>query len=348
VNRRLDHEPIHERGETMTAPGMLAMASALASGLLIVPDARAGFRGFCSETAHSLFTACHAELTADRALRKGICYNIADEAARDECWEERDEEFAEGQELCKEQKAGRLAVCKRVGESRYDPGLDPDQFEKDYANLQNPNPYFPLAIGNRWDYRGGDESTTVEILNETKLIEGITCVVARDEVLDGGDLVEDTDDWFCQRKDGSVWYLGEEAKNYETFEGDSPRLPELVDVDGSFKAGRDGDQGGIIFLAAPAVGDVYVEEFSPGNAEDVAEVLSTSYAFGGDPDLDEGVPQALAEHLCGTSDCVVTRNFTALEPGISAASPRESTTHGALDSSSRRSPIPRRPRSVRA
>jgi len=33
---------------------------------------------------------------------------------------------------------------------------------------------------------------------------------------------------------------------------DRPRKPELVSIDGSFKAGREGDKPGIIFSAVPA------------------------------------------------------------------------------------------------
>lgn len=303
----------------MTARGMQATIATSAIALLFAARAEsADFRGFCSETAHSLYAACNAEVTADRFVRRAKCYNIRDEAERDGCWEERNEEFEDGKDLCKAQKASRIAACKVLGEDRYDPDFDPASFDSDFANPTAPNPYFPLTIGHRWEYRGGDETNTVEVLNETKLIEGVTCIVLEDEVSQNGDLIEATDDWYCQKKDGSVWYLGEEVKNYESFDGDDPRLPELVDVDGSFKTGRDRDKGGVIFLASPEAGDFYVEEFSLGNAEDVTEVLSTTYAFGNDPALDELVPQALAERFCGAGDCVVTKNFSLLEPGIFA------------------------------
>jgi len=182
-------------------------------------------------------------------------------------------------------------------------------------NPTNPNAFFPLRVGNRWEYRGGAETVSIKVLNETKAIDGVRCLVARDQVFEDGDLIEDTDDWFATAKDGDVWYCGEETKDFETFAGDRPRLPELVSIDGSFKAGRDGDKPGIIFRAAPIPGEVYLEEFSLGNAEDIAEVLSTTYRFGADPALDEGVPRALAERLC-PGDCVVTRNFSLLEPGV--------------------------------
>ena len=62
---------------------------------------------------------------------------------------------------------------------------------------------------------------------------------------------------------------------------------------------------------------MYREEFSLSNAEDVTEVLSTTYAFGSDPKLDRFVPQQLAERFC-SGDCVVTKNFSLLEPGVFA------------------------------
>jgi hypothetical protein len=157
----------------------------------------------------------------------------------------------------------------------------------------------------------------VEVLNQTKLIAEVRCIVVRDQVTVNSDLIEDTDDWFAQNKDGNVWYCGEEVKDFESFEGDNPRRPELVSIDGSFKAGRDGDKPGIIFQASPTPGQVYLEEFSLGNAEDVTEVLSTTYTFGSNPELDQFVPQPLVERFC-SGDCVVTKNFSLLEPGVFA------------------------------
>ena len=60
-----------------------------------------------------------------------------------------------------------------------------------------------------------------------------------------------------------------------------------------------------------------MEEFSLGNAEDVTEILSTKSAFGKNAELDQSVPRELAQRLCA-GDCVVTRNFSLLEPGDSA------------------------------
>jgi len=129
-----------------------------------------------------------------------------------------------------------------------------------------------------------------------------------------GAVVEDTFDWYAQHKDGTVYYCGEISRSYEVFDGDQPPEPELVNVDGSWKTGRDGDLPGAQFLAEPRVGAVYRQEFSPGNAEDAATVLSITYGYGTDAELDRFVPPALARHLCAANDCVVTGEFTPIEP----------------------------------
>src|SRR5262249_26824214 len=93
--------------------------------------------------------------------------------------------------------AGRtLDACRLLGEGRYDPPFDPALFD-DPRSPTNPNPYFPLAVGDRWEYRSAHEVNTVEIVNETKLISGVGCVVARDLVMRDGDLTEATDDWYA-------------------------------------------------------------------------------------------------------------------------------------------------------
>ena len=242
---------------------------------------------------------------------------MSDQADRAQCFANAKASLHEGGQLCREQWSGRRDACKSLGEGRYDPDFTAANFD-DPKNPTNPKPYFPLTIGNTWEYRGGNEVNTLEVLNETKLIAGVRCIVVRDQVFKDGDLVENTDDWYAQAKDRNTWYCGEEVKDFESFEGDDPRRPELVSIDGSFKAGRDGDKPGIIFLASPAPGDVYLEEFSLGNAEDVTEILSTTYAFGSNPELDQSVPQQLAQRLCSSGDCVVTKNFSLLEPGVFA------------------------------
>jgi len=272
---------------------------------------------FCSMTARTLFSACGNQVQDDWLVASARCINVSEDQERAECRADATQERRDGDQLCRDQLDWRLAACGVIGEGRYDPDLEPQLFDADFAHPTHPNRYFPLRIGNRWEYKGGNEVNKIEVLNQTKLIDEVRCIVVQDQVFRNGALVEDTDDWYAQAKNGNVWYCGEEVKDYESFNGDVPKLPELVSIDGSFKAGRNGDKPGIIFLASPDPGDAYLEEFSLGNAEDVTEILSTSYDYGHNAELDEQVPRALADALCA-GDCVVTKNYSLLEPGIFA------------------------------
>ena len=271
---------------------------------------------FCTETADPLFRSCGKEAEDDFFKAQAICLNVADDEEREQCDADATAQRNEGLQLCRVQLTGRSAVCRTLGEARYDPDFNPAFFDKDFTHLTRPNPYFPLAIGSRWDYRSGTETITRKVLNRTKHIEGVTCLVVNDRVSDDGNLIEDTDDWYAHAKDGTVWYCGEEVKDFETFDGDNPSKPELVSIDGSFKVGRDDDKPRILFPASPTRGLVFRQEFSLNNAEDVVEILSSSYKFGRDPVLDQFVPKQLAERFCSSGNCVMTKDYTPLEPGV--------------------------------
>ena len=272
----------------------------------------------CSLTAGIQFHACFSELRDDYRVARAVCFNLADDAAGEACLTDARRGRDEARLSCGEQLAARRELCGEIGELPYDPRFDPEDFESDFSNPAHPNPWFPLGVGNTWTYAGGDETVEIEVRDATKLIDGVRCIVVNDRVEIAGRLVEDTDDWFAQAKNGDVWYCGEEVKDFEFFAGDAPELPELVSIDGSFKAGRDGARAGIAFLANPLTGAIYRQEYSLGNAEDVARVLSETYAFGNDPTLDALVPEDLATLLCGTGTCVVTLEWAPLEPGAFA------------------------------
>lgn len=290
-------------------------------------DDNEGIGGICTRTATLARKACRAELADDFRIAKAICINIGDTGERQLCKQEAQAEKVAAQELCEEQFNARLEVCDLIGDGRYDPDFDPANF------LSQPvgNTYFPLAVGNRWVYQGivendeGEEVTEtiqVTVLADTKNIEGVTCLVVNDVVDEDGHVIEDTDDWYAHQSASSdIWYCGEIARDFETFEGDNPPNPELVSIEGSFKAGRDGDKPGILIRAAPKLGETYRQEFSLGNAEDVAQVLSTTYVFGGETDnpesLDYLVPEDLANTFCNDAvPCLVTREFTPIDPGV--------------------------------
>jgi hypothetical protein len=293
----------------------VAAATMNAAGALATPTVNELYAQgkFCSATAEAVFRACSNESLDDYWIGYGICINESDGPDRSECFADLGDSRREATDECAAQRTARNNLCKQVGEGRYDPEFEETDFDADFRNLTNPNRYFPLRIGNRWEYHSADETTVVQVLNRTKLIDDVRCIVVRDEVFEDGVLHEGTNDWFAQAKDGTVWYCGEETASFEVFEGDRPMKPELVSIDGSFKAERDGDKPGIIFLANPLPGQVYIEESSLGNAEDATKILAIDYSYGRNPQLDRLVPAKLAQLLCNR-DCVVTRNFSPLEP----------------------------------
>ena len=289
--------------------GLLATLALLAMGLTTMP-APAGAASCeengscCSRTARRIFHSCRVDTREEQHLGIANCINVGDDAERQACRSDVDADREEALEECDDQLDARLELCGQVGEDRYDPDFDPVNFvdPDDIGGAVAPNPYFPLVVGNQWVLENEDETITDTVLNEIKLIEGVRCRVVRDVVEEDGVAIEITDDWYAQDLAGNVWYCGEIAQNFESFEGDDPEVPELVDIDGSFKTGREGAKPGILMLAAPMVGDVYRQEAAYDEAEDVAEVTSIT-----------GTEEVEGASCDG--DCVVTRDFTPIEPG---------------------------------
>jgi hypothetical protein len=133
------------------------------------------------------------------------------------------------------------------------------------------NPYYPLIPGTTFRYVSetdeGLETNVVAVTHDTKVILGITATVVHDQVFVDGELAEDTFDWFAQDRFGNVWYLGEDSCEFED--------GECVSTEGSWEAGVDGAEAGIIMWADPAAhrGKTYRQENFEGEAEDVAKVL---------------------------------------------------------------------------
>ena len=157
------------------------------------------------------------------------------------------------------------------------------------------NPYFPLPSGRTLRYRGetknGVETLQIEVTYGTKLILGVTTtVVVETHALDG-QVEEISENWFAQDRDGNVWYFGEFS---QTYENGSP-----INSAGSWEAGVGDAQPGIMMQAQPRVGDTYFQEFAPGVAQDMAQVLSTMRSV--------TVPHG------SFSQVLLTKEWTALE-----------------------------------
>jgi hypothetical protein len=173
--------------------------------------------------------------------------------------------------------------------------LDPNDF-----TTRIDNPYWPMDPGMRWTYREIDEEgvelkVVVTVSDKTKKIaNGVTARVVRDTVTEDGVLIEDTFDWYAQDKQGNIWYLGENTAEFEN--------GKLMTRGGSFEAGVDGAQPGIIMPAEPRDGMQYRQEYYKGEAEDNGEVLST----------DEMVQSPFGQF----DDALLTKDTNAIEPKV--------------------------------
>ena len=176
------------------------------------------------------------------------------------------------------------------------PRFDPNNFVRTVDN-----PLFPLPPGTRFVFEGvedGESEVNVTIVtHDRKSILGVSATVVLDRVFVHGELKEKTFDWYAQDKQGNVWYLGENTKEYED--------GKVVSTEGSWQAGRDGAKPGIIMLAHPQVGDSYRQEFLVGVAEDQARVVARG--------IEQRVPYGSFDN------CVRTVEFTDLEPGVKEA-----------------------------
>jgi hypothetical protein len=175
--------------------------------------------------------------------------------------------------------------------------LDTADFTADVTN-----PWFPLKPGTRWTYRETTEDGEVVQVVVTatsgthKIANGIIARVVRDTVTLDGEIIEDTFDWYAQDTGGTVWYLGEDTAEFEG--------GKITTREGSFEAGVDGAQAGVIMPASPEVGTAYRQEYYEGEAEDNGEVLAIGQLA--------SVPAGQYDDLVQTADT------TPLEPDVLA------------------------------
>jgi hypothetical protein len=177
---------------------------------------------------------------------------------------------------------GTAAIPASAG---YHPKIDPSKFS---ANITNR--FFPIGQGKKFVYTGTKdgkpERVEMTILRTTRTILGVRCTVVSDIVTSNYTLVEKTQDWYAQDSAGNVWYFGENSAEYKN--------GVVTSTKGSWEAGVDNAQPGIVMHAKPAPGPAYRQEYRPGIAEDMAKVLSVSTT--------RNVPAGTFKHVVVTFD----------------------------------------------
>jgi hypothetical protein len=160
------------------------------------------------------------------------------------------------------------------------------------------NPWYPLRPGTTYVFTGVSDGKrtrdVVAVTRRVKKVEGVDCVVVKDNVYEDGKLSEATDDWFAQDKQGTVWYFGEATSTVN-------EAGKITSTKGSWESGVDGAQAGIVMPAHPKVGQSFRQEYYKGKAEDHFAIESLSARA--------GTPYVSSRHA------MRTREWSPLEPG---------------------------------
>lgn len=172
-----------------------------------------------------------------------------------------------------------------------------DSFAVDRARLgpDGGSEYFPLEPGRVSTFRAGDRTLTILVLEQTRIVDGVTTRVVEEREEEGGALKEVSRNFFAADKaTGDVYYFGEEVDIYKG--------GKIVKHEGAWLAGVNGARFGLFMPAKPSVGDKFYQEIAPGVAMDRMEVVSVNERL--------RTPAGAFEHV------VHLKETTPLEKGV--------------------------------
>lgn len=131
------------------------------------------------------------------------------------------------------------------------------------------NPYFVLEPGFQAVLEGGGTRLQVTVLDQTKLIDGVSTRVVEEKEWKDGELYEVALNYFAMcSSTKDVFYFGEDVDFYQK--------GKVVKHDGTWHAGEKGNKPGLIMSGAPKTKMKYYQEVAPGVAMDRAEIVSVS------------------------------------------------------------------------
>ena len=178
--------------------------------------------------------------------------------------------------------------------AQYHPRIDPKRFSP-----RVDNPLFPLVVGRTMVYTGVKDGKKaldlVQATARTKVIDGVRTRVVEDRLYLNNVLQERTSDYYAQDRCGNVWYFGEDTAELD-------RHGKVVSTEGTWHAGVDGAQPGVVMQAHPQLGRRFRQEWYQGHAEDVFRVVSRSSRI--------TVPYGSFRHVLRTEET------NALEPDV--------------------------------
>ena len=129
------------------------------------------------------------------------------------------------------------------------------------------NAYFNLTPGYRLEYRDGNNTDTLTVLNETKVIDGVETRVVEDRESKNGALVEVTRDYYAiDPASNDVYYFGEDVDVYKN--------GKVAGHEGAWLSGVKGAKFGLMMPGTPRNGQKFYQEQAPGVGMDRAEILA--------------------------------------------------------------------------
>ena len=177
----------------------------------------------------------------------------------------------------------------------------PDTINPAEFRPQVTHPLFPLSSLRSLEFSGTERDaetgktvktrTVKRLLHKTDVIAGVIVSVLQVKDYEDGELVEVTEDYFAEHRDGSVWYFGERVNDYEN--------GKVVGHEGQWLAGQGNNKPGLYLPAIPTVGMEFEPERAPGVAELRAKVV----------ELDAAVTVPAGPY----TGCLKTENFSALD-----------------------------------
>jgi hypothetical protein len=142
----------------------------------------------------------------------------------------------------------------------------------------------------------GPEQLVITVLDDTKVVDGVTTRVVEERETRSGRVVEVSRNFFAiSRFTGDLYYFGEEVDIYKN--------GKVVGHEGAWLSGVNGARFGMMIPGTPHAKNRYYQEVAPGVAMDRAEVVRV--------DARVTTPAGMFAY------CLQTEETTPLEPGAS-------------------------------
>jgi hypothetical protein len=173
-----------------------------------------------------------------------------------------------------------------------------DHFEVDRAQLAatGRNPWLTMEPGRVLELAEDGNTLRITVLQETKVVDGVTCGILEERETKKGALLEVSRNYFATDPATlDVYYFGEDVDNY--------RDGKIVNHESAWLAGERGARFGRMVPGKPAKGDRWYQEIAPDVAMDRVEVV--------DVDATVKTPAGTFEH------CLHLQETTPLESDVS-------------------------------